>query len=168
MAKIKRALKTLLIMGEGAHERAFLQHLKLLYDNRENGQKLTIDAASGGSPIEIIDETIRKSNHAGYDRKLILLDTDVKIRQQDRDKAKKNKIELIISTPVCLEGMLLDILGINVPESLASASCKSRLHARLAGLPTSSASYAELFTKPILDASAKEQIVKLKKIISNQ
>lgn len=86
MKKTRRIkLATLLIVGEGVHEKAFLQQMKFLYDG-ENNQAVKIDAASGGSPIEIIDETIRKYNHADYSRKVILLDEDVAIRQQDRDR----------------------------------------------------------------------------------
>ena len=167
MKKIRRIkLATLLIVGEGVHEKAFLQHMKSLYDS-ENNQAVKVDAASGGSPIEIIDDTIRKFNHADYSRKVILLDADVTIRQQDWDKARKNKIELIISDPVCLEGMLLEILGYKIPEFSSSTDCKRRLHPLLAGEPTKALSYARLFPKEVLDVVIKEQIVRLKKLICN-
>lgn len=167
MKKVRRVkLATLLIVGEGAHEKAFLQHMKSLYDGNNN-QTVKIDAASGGSPIEIIDETIRKYNHADYSRKVILLDADVVIRQQDRDKARKNKIELVVSEPTCLEGMLLEILGHKVAEFSAAADCKKKLHSMLAGEPTKPASYANIFPKEVLDSATKDQIVKLKRLISN-
>lgn len=162
--KIK--LATLLIVGEGVHEKAFLQHMKSLYDS-ENDQAVKVDAASGGSPIEIIDETIRKYNHADYSRKAIVLDADIPIRQQDRDKARKNKIELIVSQPVCLEGMLLDILGQKVPEFSSAAECKKRLHALLDGEPTKPKSYEKSFPKEILDSVNREQIVRLRNLICN-
>jgi len=167
MAKIRKVkLATLLIVGEGAHEKAFLQHMKLIYDG-ENNQAVKVDAVSGGSPIEMIDDTLRKYNHAEYDRKVILLDGDVTIRQQDRDKARKHKVELIVSEPVCLEGMLLDVLGHKVPEFSSAADCKKRLHPLLAGEPTKSVSYAKCFAKDVLDSTVKEQILRLIKLISN-
>jgi len=166
--KIRRIkLATLLIVGEGVHEKAFLQHMKLLYDG-ENDQAVKVDAASGGSPIEVIDETIRKYNHADYSRKVILLDEDVVIRQQDRDKARKNKIELIVSAPVCLEGMLLEILGCKVAEFSSAADCKKQLHPMLTAEPTKSTSYARLFTKEVLDSATKEQVIRLKILICNK
>lgn len=168
MKKIRRIkLATLLIVGEGVHEKAFLQHMKLVYDS-ENNQAVKVDAASGGSPIEIIDETIRKFNHADYSRKVILLDADVTIRQQDWDKAKKNKIELIVSEPVCFEGMLLEVLGYKIPEFSSATDCKRRLHPLLAGEPTKALSYASRFPKEVLDVVIKEQIVRLKNLICNK
>lgn len=167
MAKIKKVkLTTLLIIGEGIHEKAFLQHMKSIYDG-ENNQTVKIDAASGGSPIEIIDETIRKYNHADYDKKVILLDADIPIRQQDRDKARKNNIELIISSPVCLEGMLLEILEYKVAEFSSATECKKRLHPMLSGEPTKSSSYAQSFPKSKLDTTTLDQIVRLRNLIGN-
>jgi len=167
MAKIKKVKRaTLLIVGEGSHDKAFLQHMKSIYDG-ENNQTVKIDAASGGSPIEIIDETIRKNNHASYDKKIILLDADVTIRQQDRDKARINRIELIVSTPICLEGMLLDVLGQRIPEFASATACKARLNPMLSGEPTKSLSYAQRFTKAILDSTTIEQIVRLRNLIGN-
>lgn len=167
MAKIRKVkLATLLLVGEGAHEKAFLQHMKSIYDG-ENNQAVKVDAVSGGSPIEMIDDTLRKYNHAEYDRKVILLDGDVTIRQQDRDKARKHKVELIVSEPVCLEGMLLDVLGHKVPEFSSAIDCKKRLHPLLASEPTKSVSYEKCFPKDVLDSTTKEQIVRLIKLISN-
>jgi len=169
MARKRQVLKaTLLIVGEGAHEKAFLQYLKSLYDHRESGQTIKVDAASGGSPIEIIDDTIRKNNHAEYDRKVILLDTDVVIKQQDRDKARKHKIELIESTPICLDGMLLDLLGHNISATSSATDCKHRLHALLNGDPTSIASYSALFPINILNATTKPQIQRLISLLKNE
>lgn len=167
MAKIRKVkLATLLIIGEGTHEKAFLLHMKSIYDG-ENNQTIKVDAASGGSPIEIIDETLRKYNHADYDKKVILLDADVTIRQQDRDKARKHKIELIVSNPICLEGMLLELLGHNVTAYSSAIACKNRLHPLLSGLPTKPSSYAQIFPKSVLDTTTKDQIVRLKNLMSN-
>lgn len=87
LRKVK--LATLMIVGEGAHDCAFLKYLKQLYDVRGSGQKVTIQAGDGGSPSSIINATIRKSRHTEYDRTYILLDEDVEITQQDWELAKK-------------------------------------------------------------------------------
>ena len=52
MLKIKRVTrKTLLIIGEGAHELAFLKHLKAVFGSSE--LEITIDASNGGSPNDV-------------------------------------------------------------------------------------------------------------------
>jgi len=60
--KIKKVRQTtLLIVGEGAHDKAFLDHLKSLYDGRESGQRVKIESGDGGSPHDLIKNTIKKS-----------------------------------------------------------------------------------------------------------
>ena len=162
--QVKRA--TLIVVGEGPIEKAFIRHMKNLYDGQNTGQVVKVDSADGGSPADIIKTTVRKYSHAEYDRRYVLMDSDVNIRQQDYDAARKAKIDLIVSRPVCLEGMLLDVLGLPVPDT--NASCKAALHPQLSGPPTQADSYAEKFPKPVLDAISKEQIVKLRKSISNE
>ena len=162
----KPLLATLLLMGEGAHEKAFLSHLKSLYDGRQSGQTVKVDAASGGSPIEIVDETIRRYHHARFDRKVVLLDSDVVIIQQVRDKARRNGIELIVSTPVCLEGMILELMGERVSETARSEDRKRQLAAIVAGDRTDPTFYAFL-SKTLLDSTDKEQVRRLIQLISN-
>lgn len=63
MARInvrKISKTTLLVIGEGAHDTAFLNHLKSLYDARESGQKVKIESGDGGSPHDLIKNTIKK------------------------------------------------------------------------------------------------------------
>ncbi len=163
--KIRRVqLATLIIVGEGAHEEAFLRHMASLYDGRETNQKITIKSADGGSPGDIIHSAI-KNRHSKYDRKYVLMDSDVKIPEKDIQTSKKNKVEIICSKPICLEGMLLDILDQKIPST--AQACKSSLHPKLDGLPTDKNSYSKLFDKHVLDNTSKEQIITIKKIISN-
>lgn len=161
--KVKQS--ALVVVGEGPHDKAFINHMKRLYDDRGSGQTVKVDSADGGSPADIIGTTIRKYKHADYDRRYILMDADVPIRQQDFDTARKAAIELVISTPICLEGMLLEVLGEPAPST--NGACKAALHPRLAGQPTTPQSYAVLFHKHVLDTTQKEQIVTLRKVIGN-
>jgi len=39
---------TLLVVGEGPHDKAFIEHMKSLYDSRDNGQKVTVKPGDGG------------------------------------------------------------------------------------------------------------------------
>jgi len=147
-------LTTLIVVGEGAHDKAFLNHMKSIYDGRTSGQKVTINSADGGSPVDIINTVIRKHSHTDFDKRYVLLDSDVPITQQARIRAKRSKIELVESTPVCLEGMLLEILGQRVRGT--NGACKAALHPQLAGQPTNPRAYVALFPQQVLDATVKE------------
>ncbi|MEY8212222.1 MAG: hypothetical protein RPT00_08170 [Gammaproteobacteria bacterium] len=166
MAKrnIKVKLSSLIVVGEGPHDKAFINHMKDLYDNRTSGQKVKVESADGGSPRDILKSAV-KSKHAEYDKKYVLMDSDVPVSQQDRDYARSRKIIIIQSTPWCLEGMLLDALGRQVPNG--NNPCKQKLHPLLSGSATDKRSYAELFPKPFIDDSEKEQLVELRKLLSN-
>ena len=113
----------------------------------------------------MVETTYQKYRHVSFDRCYLLLDEDVAISQQVRDKARKWHIQLVISTPHCLEGMLLDVLGRAIPHD--SQSCKQRLHPLLSGPPVAPASYQKVFAKPVLDTTTKEQIVTLRAVIAN-
>lgn len=161
----KAKLATLLIVGEGPIDKAFINHMKGLYGGQHTGQKVKVDSADGGSPADIIETTIRKYRHAHYDKRFILIDEDVPIRQQDYDSARKAKIELVVSKPICLEGMLLDVLEQDIPST--NAGCKASLHPQLSGSPRQPESYTDKFPKAVLDVTPKEQIVMLRKFIAN-
>lgn len=161
----KVKLTALIIVGEGPHDKAFLNHMKDIYDSRTSGQKVTVNSADGGSPGDIIDTVIRKHRHTDFDKRYVLLDSDVPIDQRDRAKARKHMIELVESTPLCLEGMLLEILGQRA--GVTNNACKMALHPQLAGKPTDPKAYGVLFPHPVLDATAKEQIVTLRHVIAN-
>lgn len=118
--------KTLLAVGEGKADTAFLSHLRGLYCSDGNGVKVTIRNANGKGPGNVISTAIGALRIQSYDKKLCLLDTDIAWKNQNKNDAKRKKIELIGSTP-CLEGLLLQILGISVP--VKSDDCKRQLRA---------------------------------------
>ena len=169
MARInvrKISKTTLLVIGEGAHDTAFLNHLKSLYDARESGQKVKIESGDGGSPHDLIKNTLKKISHLSYDRVVIFLDSDVEIKESDKIEAKRHRITLILSEPVCLEGYLLKLLNRKVPHT--ADQCKSILHKLLSGSPTNPQSYASIFTKEIIDSSEDKTLIQLKNILSNK
>lgn len=163
--KYKVKLASLLVVGEGACDKAFVNHMKSLYHGTHTGQNIKVDSGDGGSPAYLIETTIRKNRHIAYDRRFILLDSDVPIRQQDFDKARKANIKLLVSSPICLEGMLLDVLGQQTPHS--AKACKDCLHKQLSGEPVYSTSYSNLFPKPLLDTTPIKQIATLRRAIAN-
>lgn len=158
-------LSTLIIVGEGAHEKAFLSYLKSLYSVNTN-QKVKIDSADGGSPQDIVRTAVKKSKHIEYDRKFILMDSDIVIESVVKKLARDNNITIILSEPLCLEGMLLNILGLSVPDT--SKKCKAILHPQLDGNPADKSSYARLISKDLLEGCNIEQILLLLKILQNK
>ncbi|WP_071842492.1 RloB domain-containing protein [Dickeya fangzhongdai] len=161
MAKKKNARrsinKTLLLVGEGYAEKAFLSHLKSLFSNGKF--KVSIVTAGGKGPEHVINHAISCKKCDGYDFVIVLLDTDLVWPKTYVQRAMKAGINLIGSEP-CLEGLLLDILGKKRPES--NGGCKEILHPLLNGSCTDRDSYSELFTSEILDNC---QNVKIKFII---
>lgn len=154
---------TLLVMGEGEHDKAFLSHMKGIYHERGSGSKITLDFSSGGSPHDIIKDTVKKSRHVGYDQKFILMDSDVPVRQQDIKEAKDSGILILYSTPLCLEGMLLSVLKKSIPHT--AQKCKGVLHPQLSDNPALSKSYEPLFAKPVLNKTNHATIVMLRTLL---
>ena len=164
--RTRRARKSLLIVGEGAQDRAFVEYLKSLYDGRETGQTVKVKAGDGGSPGDLLEKMIRRYQHIAHDRRVLLLDDDVQISGTARATARRHGIEMILSSPVCLEGMLLEVLGEPVP--LKAQSCKSSLHPMLDGHPAEKRSYERSFPQSLLDQSANPALIRLRMLISNQ
>ena len=157
---------TLLVMGEGEHDKAFLSHMKGIYHERRSGSKITLDFSSGGSPHDIIKDTVKKSRHVDYDQKFILMDSDIPIKQEDIKAAKDSGIAILYSEPLCLEGMLLSILAQNIPST--AQKCKSVLHPQLSDKPALSKSYEPLFAKPVLDKTNHATVVTLRSLLGNK
>ena len=138
-----------------------------IYYNRNSGVKITLDFSSGGSPHDIIKDTVKKTKHTDYDKRFILMDEDIAIKQQDYDIAKKEDIVILQSVPVCLEGMLLTILGEYIVSMSNAQKCKSKLHPKLSGNLVNPKSYHPLFKKQILDETNHTTIQELQKILNH-
>ena len=161
----RSASKTLLIVGEGEHDQAFVKYLCLLYDRRRTGQKVTVKAGDGGSPEDLLRIMVRRYQHIDYDRRVLLLDEDVPIPQAVTRDARKRGIDLVVSKPICLEGMLLELLGQSIPRS--AHSCKSVLHPMLGGDPADKHSYGRCIQLSLLDQSTNPTLVRLRRLIGN-
>lgn len=155
---------TLIIVGEGECEKAFLEHLKSLYNERHSGKKIKIDYQGGGSPHDIIKYTQKTTRHIGYDEIYILMDSDVMVKDEDLKTAKDSNFIILYSTPLCLEGMLLKILNQSIPNT--NDDCKKKLYPQLSGNPTQKESYLPLFDKTLIDKSDHSTLVKLKTLFA--
>lgn len=107
---IWKAQRTLLIIGEGRTEEAFLQHLKRLYAPRGCGLSVTIKNARGKGAKHVVEWTARQIANADYDTVAALLDTDTDWSLSVAKLAQRRKILVLKSEP-CFEALMLRGLG---------------------------------------------------------
>lgn len=173
MRKIQRkprhaVLTTLLVVGEGADDRAFISHMKQLFCPRGSGLKVQVEAGDGGSAGNIISNSIRSYRGAAYDRRILLLDADLPPTEAESKRAEQAGYEIILWQPQCLEGALLEALGEPVRAHEASQQLKQRLHPRLAGHHTDPAAYATLFPRTLLESTDNPALLQLRRALLNQ
>lgn len=117
--------QTVLICGEGKSEEAMFLYLRAIYTRgRENPPKVTPKKAGGKGGNNVIATLIGQAACGRYDRLVACLDMDLPPNAESRRVARRKRVVFIELFP-CLEGFLLNILGIPVPED--SAGCKHRL-----------------------------------------
>ena len=100
--------RTVLIVGEGDAEVAFLRYLKELYVARGSGVAVTIKNAHGKGALNVVDCAIRQSMSVQFDQVAALLDTDTDWTDAARKKAKQGKVHVLPCNP-CLEALLLSL-----------------------------------------------------------
>lgn len=159
--KIRETRPTLLVVGEGDCEVAFLKHLRQLYCSGGSGVEAKINNAHGKGPENVVEHTRRQARPYGYDHVVSFLDTDIPWSDQLKKSARKDKIALVGSSP-CLEGMLLNILQQRVPEG--SAECKRALQRLLGQDMTEREHYEQHFPTPVLE-SARQRIPELDRLL---
>ena len=142
------ARHTVLLVGEGKTEWAFLKHVKSLYISRGCGVSASIKNAHGKGPDHVVDYAVKQCRNAAYDRVVALLDTDLEMSAAVRRRARSKKIHIIGSTP-CIEGLLLKILGEHVP--VTSDLCKARMGGTLPARLTNPGDYQANFPRDFLD-----------------
>lgn len=145
---IRKVKKTLLAVGEGVSEKAFLLHLKSIYSTGD--PKISVVTAGGKGPKHVISHALSCLKCDGYDYCIVLLDTDLPWPQKLVRLARSKGIVLVGAVP-CLEGTLLDILS--MAKAQTNNGCKSLLHPLLNGNSTSKESYQNLFHKEQLEIS---------------
>lgn len=116
------ARETLLLVGEGDDEKAFTGHACSIYVTRGCGVSVKLRNAYGRGPENILRAAIRAEG--SFDRRAVLLDTDVPWTAEVRATAARHKIHMIGSTP-CLDGLILRALSERVP--VGSKACKEAL-----------------------------------------
>jgi len=156
----RTVLTTVLVVGEGDTEKAFLDYLKSIYVTRFCGVSVTVRNAHGKGPMNVVDTAIRQSRTGEYKVVAVLMDTDLPWTA-DVIKLAGKRICLIGATP-CTDGLLLQILGEQVPTQ--SLRCKEALLARMNRKPFVKEAYAQDFPKQLLDEKSAD-VPALKKLI---
>ena len=146
---IWKAQRTLLIVGEGYHEEAFLNHVKQLYAPRGCGLAVTIKNARGKGAMHVIDWTSKQRDIAAYDMVAAMLDTDKDWSPKVAKQAKSNKIQVLASDP-CFDAVMLRLLDLRAEDE--AKVMKRALAPYLNHAPTDRQSYAEHFGKERLEA----------------
>jgi hypothetical protein len=157
----RQASRTLLLVGEGETEVAFLSHVKGIYAPRGCGLSVRVLNARGKGPENVVETVVRHAANRGYESLAALLDTDIPWSVEVNRRAVAASIKLVGSTP-CLEGLLLDVMGQAVPRR--SADCKRTFAIVFRGDPLRADAYARQFDRPVLDA-ARTRVVALRQLL---
>lgn len=104
--------QTILLVGEGADEEAFLNHVKSSFVHRESGKSVKVKNAQGKGAAHVVEWTIRQMATADYNIVAVMVDTDKDWTPETRQKAEDKGILLLPSTP-CFEAVMLRLLGQN-------------------------------------------------------
>jgi len=150
----RKAVKTLLIVGEGQDEVAFLNHVKQFPGVRGNGWQITIRNAKGKGAAHVIDVARRHSQIADYDGVAAWFDTDTDWNVQAERVASKHRIQVVKSEP-CLEALLLRVLG---KQPGPDHQLKDQLAPFVDHRPAQSTSYKANFAQAALNAARASEI----------
>lgn len=151
---IWKAQRTLLLVGEGRHEEAFLNHVKQLYAPRGCGLSVTIKNARGKGAKHVVDWTIRQAAIAKYDAVAAMLDTDTDWTPAVPKLAKSRKIQVLASDP-CFEAVLLRLLG--RASAMSVGVCKQQLAPYVNHDPTQRQNYVQHFGSACLEAGREHE-----------
>ena len=95
-----KAQRTLLIVGEGADDVAFLNHVKQLTVTRGCGLLLKIKNAQGKGARHIVEWTVRQMAFAKHDTVAVLVNTDTDWSDLVTRLATKRRISFSCQNPV--------------------------------------------------------------------
>ena len=150
---LRRTKKTVLIVGEGPTEKAFLRYVKGLYITRDMDISVNVECGAGGSPRNVVEKAVRLCGSRAYDKCFVLIDADIPLNADKKlsiHMKRKPKIEILKSTP-CIEGLFLSIL--DGTDHSSCDQCKSIFEDKYlsSDKKTDKRSYDRLFPKELLD-----------------
>ena len=145
--RTRKTNKTVLIVGEGDAEVAFLTHLKHLFNARDSGISCTIRNAHGKGPERILKLPKRLAGPIQYDHLAAFLDNDIPLPNDAWIKAHAHDVEALVSEH-CIEFFLLRLLGESPPNE--TKACKRMMKQSGMNL-LNSACYEARFPKSVLE-----------------
>lgn len=152
----RRTKTTILIIGEGPTEKAFLQYLKAMYITRDMDIAIKVECGSGGSPRSVVEKAVRLKGSRGYDKCFVLVDSDLPFDpdgELERRMRRKPHIKMLNATP-CIEGLLLAILDSGFSQQ-ATTSVESKRIFETKHLPedkkTDKLSYERIFSRQVIE-----------------
>lgn len=107
-----RLKKTILLVGEGPCEWAFLKHLVGLFQLRESPFAARVENAHGGSPETVLLSARKLLRQRAYDVCVIVMDTDRPWPASLPGNIGITRMKYVAASP-CLEGLLLQMLGVS-------------------------------------------------------
>lgn len=142
-------LRTVLLVGEGDAEVAFIEHLKALYITRGCGLALTVKNARGKGALHVVDVAVSQSRNAAFDVRAVLLDTDTDWNDKTQAIARKAKVQVVPCRP-CLEAMLLALHG-ETAQGKSSAHHKQTFAVRFGAQAHDVSVYGKHFSFELLE-----------------
>lgn len=147
-----RLKKTVLLVGEGPCEWAFLKHLVSLFQFRESAFAARVENAHGGSPETVLLSARKLLRQRAYDVCVIVMDTDRPWPASLPGNIGITRMKYVAASP-CLEGLLLQMLGVpGITTRSTLEQCKHRLYDTYVtqGHRTEPAAYTRSFPKHVL------------------
>jgi len=160
---LRTVRRTVLIVGEGYAEEAFLRHIRALYTSKQQGFRMEIGNARGKAAGHVVDHALKLRARAQYDMVAALLDTDADWTAVVRERAIAGEIMVLPSSP-CLEALLLAVIGHGREGNTRSQ--KTRFLQHFGGEAHEENVIARQLTRPVLDKArhhveALDQLLKL-------
>ncbi|MGN6581381.1 MAG: hypothetical protein ACTHJ1_15545 [Bordetella sp.] len=148
--KIIRVVReTVLVVGQGYAEEAFLKHLRELYTSRVEGRNLTVRNARGNGAESVVSDTVRIARQLPHSHVALLFSADADIGARAVEDAHKKKILPVYCDP-CVEAILLRMHG---DTGVRSSADHKRVFEERFSLPATVASvYPGHFPRELLDA----------------
>lgn len=108
--KICVVRQTVLVVGQGYAEEAFLKYLRELYTSKTDGRSLTVRNARGNGAESIVSDTVRIARLLPHSQVASLFSADADVGARVAKDAHKRKILPVCCDP-CIEAVLLRMHG---------------------------------------------------------
>ena len=169
LVKPRAVKETLLIVGEGDAEIAFVRFVKRMYAD-SLGRAVQEHNAKGKGGRNVLETALRRANsNRAYDKVVLLLDTDTDWDDACRARARRarigrrGKIDVIESDP-CLEAWLLKVLGVEIEGDTRHMKREFRQYA---GCDAHDPAWMERLLNPTVLNQARARVPQLAELMNH-